>query len=102
MEELEKSFYKDDNFELSYQEIDDRVFIHCRVINYGRKIYKLMLLKYIDLKEYLFGIGYNKINAITSDDRLVYVLDKTAKCIAHLDYNNKSCRVYEVELWEIQ
>lgn|SRR5690554_550577 len=87
-----QTWYEDENYHMTYEEIDGQIFVHLEVEKVSKSVLKNIEQKWEDFKARLYYLGYEYIFTYTNDLRFPRMFG--AKSIGK--WNGK-----EVMVWEL-
>lgn len=88
-----RTYYKNDDFKVYLEEINDQVFIHVAINNFSKAIFKDIKEVWANALIDIYFAGYDDVYAYTKDNRIIKLIGGATKIGQHEEY--------EVWKWEL-
>lgn len=65
-----KTYYEDDNFKVTLEELDAELFVHVQFFKFSLSILRTALKVWAEIKAKCYWLGYENIYTYTAEDRM--------------------------------
>lgn len=93
-----QTYYEDDDYKLSLEELDGQLFVHLALYHASKSILRSVLERWCEIKAKCYWLGYEAIYTYTTDDRMKLFFPYCTE-ISEYDYRGKK---YKVLKWELK
>ena len=93
---LRKTYFKDNDFQIEYQEYDDKLCIHADVYNWSPRVAKKGYIIFTRMQKECKDKGFTKMISVSPNPEFCKMYGATS--IQKITYKDKE---YEVMVWEL-
>ncbi len=95
---IKKTFYEDDNYKISLEEVDGYLMIHVAIYEFSKAILKELKHHWAVIRERAYASGYDKIYTYSQEERMFKFFPNATK----LGEVEKDGITYGVWQWDLK
>ena len=95
---IKKTFYEDDRFKITLEEVDGYLMVHLAVYDFSKAILREILDMWKTIQHRAYTSGYDEIYTYTQEPRMFKFFPNAEK----LGEVEKSGQTYEVWKWDLK